>query len=377
MINRLFRLIQKEFAQLRRDPRMFGIMFIGPTIQLIIIGFAATTDINNLALGVCDMDHSAESRRLVQSFTASGYFQLSRVVDKPDDLDQPIAAGDVAVGLVIPQDFAKDVQLLRSPRLQLLIDGSDATSGTVGIGYAKMVIGLFGRPYMESMQNRLNVRNIHLPALKPEIRAWFNPELKSRIYMVPAGAGLVLLLVMVMLTAMSLVKEREIGTMEQLIVTPIRGWELLLGKILPFVVVGVIAETVVYSVAVFVFDIPLRGHILTLYIMSFGFFFSTLGLGILVSTFCKTQQQAMLMATFFVMLPFVYLSGFIFPLENMPVPIQKVTYLIPLRYFLVIARGIFLKGIGWAELWDEFMWMNVIGVIIFLGAMARFQKKLE
>lgn len=376
-MNRLLRLIQKEFAQLRRDPRMFGIMLVAPVIQLIIIGYAATTDVNNLELGVCDLDRSQESRQLVAAFTSSGYFQLVDFVDTPDDLDRPIAAGDVAVGLIIPPNFSQDLQLMRTPRLQLLIDGSDATSGTIGMGYAKTVIRLFSRPYMEELLDKLQIRNISLPSVNPEVRAWFNPELKSKVYMVPAGVGLVLLLIMVMLTAMALVKEREIGTMEQLIVTPIRGWELLLGKILPFLLIGIVAETVVYLVAIFVFEIPLRGHIVTLYVMAFGFFFTTLGLGILISTLSRTQQQAMLMTAFFVMLPFVYLSGFVFPIENMPPAIQYVTYVIPLRYFLVIARGIFLKGTGWVELWDEFAIMVLIGAVIFAAATMRFRKKLD
>ena len=377
MLNRLFRLIQKEFGQLRRDPRMFGIMLVAPMIQLIIIGFAATTDVNNLELGVCDLDRSVESRELIHSFTSSGYFRLMSYVDVPDDLDQLIAQGEVAIGVVIPKDFKKDLILKRTPELQLLIDGADATSGTAGLAYAKAVIGLYSQPYLNDMLSRMRLRNIRLPSVQAETRAWFNPELKSRIYMVPAGVGLVLLLIMVMLTAMALVKEREIGTMEQLIVTPIRGWELLLGKIIPFLIIGVVAESVVYLVAVFVFHVPLRGHILTLYILAFGFFFTTLGLGIFISTITRTQQQAMMITAFFIMLPFVYLSGFIFPIENMPRPIQLVTYIIPLRYFLVIARGIFLKGSGWLELWDEFAVMIVLGAVIFSAAVVRFHKNLD
>ncbi|MFC1849843.1 ABC transporter permease [candidate division CSSED10-310 bacterium] len=374
---RLFRLIQKEFLQLRRDPRMFAIMLIAPVIQLIIIGYAATTDVNDLELGVCDLDRTEQSRTLITAFTSSDYFILTTFVDTPAELDYPIARGDVALGLVIPKNFGRDLLLTRSPQVQVLVDGSDATSGTIALGYSKAVIRLFSRPFMQQMRNNLRIRNISLPAVQVENRAWFNPELKSRVYMVPAGVGLVLLLIMIMLTAMALVKEREIGTMEQLIVTPIRGWELLLGKIIPFILVGIVAETVVVVVAIFVFHIPLHGHISTLYFLSFGFFFTTLGLGILISTLCKTQQQAMLITAFFIMLPFVYLSGFVFPIENMPELIQLITYLIPLRYFLVIARGVFLKGSGWFELWDEFAIMVLLGIIIFIAALLRFKKKLD
>lgn len=374
---RLGRLIQKEFAQVRRDKRMFAIMLIAPIIQLIIIGYAATTDVNNLELGICDLDHSLESRDLIRSYTSSGYFELITTAETPDGLDKSLDKGEIAVALIIPPDFGKNLNSNTANRIQLLIDGADSTSGTIGMAYAKIVIQQFARPYLEDIQQKLSVRNISMPSVDASVRAWFNPELKSKVYMVPAGVGIVLLLLMIMLTSMALVKEREIGTLEQLIVTPIRGWELLLGKIIPFIIIGFVAETIVFLVAIFVFEVPLRGNIGTLYLLSFGFFFTTLGLGILVSTVSKTQQQAMLLTAFFIMMPFIYLSGFIFPIENMPYPIQLVTYVIPLRYFLVIARGVFLKGSGWLELWDEFAIMIFLGVIIFALATLRFQKKLD
>lgn len=356
---------------------MFTIMLIAPVIQLIIIGYAATTDVDQLELGVCDLDRTKESRFLIEAFTSSNYFIPVKFVDTPDQLDQPIASGEVALGLVIPNNFSRDLLKMKSPQLQIIVDGSDATSGTIALGYSKAVIRLFTRPYMVELERMLKIKNMNLPSVFVENRAWFNPELKSKVYMVPAGVGLVLLLIMIMLTAMSLVKEREIGTMEQLIVTPLKGWELLLGKIIPFVLIGIVAETVVFVVAIFVFGIPLRGNIITLYLLSFGFFFTTLGLGIFISTLCKTQQQAMLITAFFVMMPFVYLSGFIFPIDNMPRIIQLITYLIPLRYFLVIARGVFLKGSGWLYLWDEFTIMVLLGIVIFIAAALRFKKKLD
>ncbi|MBN2384158.1 ABC transporter permease [bacterium] len=376
-MNRLLRLIQKEFCQIRRDPRMFGIMLFAPVIQLIILGYAATTDVNQLEIGVCDLDRTEQSRALIDSFISSGYFNLIRTVAVPDELDLPISRGEVIIGLVIPHSFGSNLITAHTPQLQLLVDGTDATSGTIAIGYAKAVVQLFSMPYLKPLLRRMSIRNIRLPSVQVRNRAWFNPELKSRVYMVPAGMGLVLLVVMIMLTAMSLVKEREVGTMEQLIVTPLKGWELLLGKILPFILIGIVAETVIIVVAVTVFAIPVLGNALTLYLLSFGFFFTTLGLGILISTLCRTQQQAMLMTTFFVILPFVYLSGFIFPIENMPRVFQLISYLIPLRYFLVIARGVFLKGCGWLQLWDEFTIMLVLGGLIFGAALVRFKKTLD
>jgi ABC-2 type transport system permease protein len=256
--------------------------------------------------------------------------------------------------------------------VQLIIDGSDANTANIGLGYAKGVVARFTQTYMKNKKLPIKVSKVNA-----EFRSWYNQELKSKFFMIPGVLALLLMIVTMMLTSMVIVKEKEIGTMEQLIVTPIKPIELIAGKLIPFVIVGFIDINLVLCVAYFWFGIPLKGSILLLYLLSGTFILTTLGLGLFISTISKTQQQAMMATNFMFMMPFLYLSGFIFPIENMPKILQYVSYVIPLKYYLIIVRGIFLKGVGFEYLWGDFLVLLIIGIGIFTVSVLRFHKKLE
>lgn len=370
-------LLVKELAQLRRDPNLFGILVIAPLIQLMVMGFAANTDIRDIALLVRDQDHSYYSREYVRALSASGYFKV-RMATGPEAADGAnLVNGAAALVVIIPADFARTLLARKSAPVQVLVDGSDSTLGVNGLNYLQKATRLYS-----SRLVRLEARD---PAGHPlsgatvtvESRAWYNPDLLSRHYMVPALMGILLLVTTMLVTSMSLVKEREEGTMEQLIVTPIRPMELMIGKLLPFVVVGFLEVTLALVVIRGVFGVPLRGSLLLLYGFSGLFLLTTLGLGLFISTLVKTQQQAMLIAAFFVIMPFVLLSGFIFPVENMPPLMQQLSRVIPMKYYLQIIRGLFLKGTGWNELWPPALVLLGWGAGILGLATLKFRKRLD
>jgi len=365
-------LIIKEFLQIRRDKKLLPPIFLAPIIQLILLGYAVTFDVKNISLSVYDMDNSYNSRKLISEFTSSGYFILeSKTVDY-DELERVIQGNKASMGLVIPEDFEKNIKGGTTAPLQLIVDGSDANTSNIGMAYAKSVVALFTRDLLARKRLSLKTTKIN-----PVFRSWYNPELKSKYFFVPGVLCMLLMLVTMILTAMVIVKEREIGTMEQLIVTPIKPVQLIAGKLIPFIIIGFIDINLVLFVSYFFFSIPIKGSILLLYFLSGVFIVTTLGLGLFISTISKTQQQAMMTAAFFFMMPFLYLSGFVFPIENMPELLQYVTYLIPLRYFITIIRGIFLKGNGLNVLWDELVILLAFGIGIFTLSVLRFNKKLE
>lgn len=365
-------IIRKEFLQLFRDKKLLPPIFVAPILQLLLLGYAVTLDVKNITLSVYDMDNSYSSRELTAAFTSSGYFILKFKSDNYHELEQNIQNNHISMGLVIPEDFESNIKTGKTAPVQLIVDGSDANASTIGLGYAKGVIGHFTMSLMEGKKLPVQVSKINT-----EFRAWYNQELKSKNFMIPGVLALLLMIVTMMLTSMVIVKEKEIGTMEQLIVTPIKPIELIAGKLIPFIIIGFIDVTLVLLVAYFWFGVPLKGSIILLYALTGVFLLTTLGLGLFISTISKTQQQAMMATNFMFMMPFLYLSGFIFPIENMPKILQYVTYLIPLKYFLTIIRGIFLKGIGFNLLWDEFLILLLFGIGIFTISVLRFHKKLE
>jgi ABC-2 type transport system permease protein len=368
-------IVRKEFYQIRQDRRMLGVSIVAPVLQVLLLGYAATTDIKNSEMVVNDQDRTAESREFVRRFTASGHFVEVTSAATARELTVAIERGDARVGLVVPQGFGNDV-LRRSPAAaQLVLDGADANSAAILLAYATQI----GAAYSA------DILPVPLPAggsggpgrIVPEPRIWFNPDLLSAHFMVPGVVGLVLMLITMMLTALSIVKEKEAGTMEQLMVSPIRPYELVLGKLIPFVVIGFVDMTIALSLAHFWFRVPMLGSIPLLFGLSVLFILTTLGLGLFISTVARTQQQAMLISQFFFFMPFMFLSGFAFPVSNMPPVIQAVTYLIPLRYFLEIARAIFLKGAGITELWPQALALLAIGVSVLTLSTKRFRKTLE
>jgi ABC-2 type transport system permease protein len=368
-------IVRKELLQVRQDRRMLGISLVAPLLQVLVLGYTATTDIKYSVMVVHDQDRTAESRELIREFTTSGYFLHEYSVDRDADLDRFIERGDASVGLVIPPGFGSDLMAGRSPRVQMVFDGSDANTANVILSYATQIVTAYSAGAARPGPVRL--QGMASGMIVPEPRVWFNPDLKSSNYMVPGVVGLVLMIITMTLTSLAVVKEKEIGTLEQLLVSPIRPYELILGKLIPFTLIGFVDVVVVLALARYWFGVPMAGSLPLLFGLSGLFILTTLGLGLFISTISRSQQQAMLIAQFFFFMPFIYLSGFAFPIANMPEPIQYVTYLIPLRYFLEIVRGVFLKGAGIAELWPQALALLALGVAILTLAVARFRQTIE
>ena len=371
---RLRRLIFKELLELRGDPRLFGLVIVAPIIQLVLLGYAATTDVKDVAMVVADGDRSPASRNLIARFDASPNFTVVDTVNNVQQIDDYIQRGRASVALAIPPGYSAAVQAGTPVSLQVVADGSDSNSTTVALGYATALVG----GYAQELVGQATAATGRTPSsgIDLRIRVWFNSALESRYFMIPGVVAMLLLVITANLAAMAIVREKELGTLEQLNVTPLRRWELIAGKLLPYGAIGLIDVLLVTAVAVFWFHVPLRGSFILLLAMSLLWVTCTLGLGLFVSTISETQQQAMMTATFFFLTPMIYLSGFIFPIENMPHVIQYVTYLIPMRYFLVIVRGIFLKGIGLRLLWPQAAALTAWGGAMLALAVLRSRKRV-
>jgi len=371
----ILHIIRKEFIQLKQDKKMFRISFIAPIFQLLILGYAATFDVSKIPMVVCDFDNSPSSRELVRSFTSTEYFTIAGYFDKTSEIDHQLDDGHASVALVIPRGFEKNIGAGRSAPLQFIADGTETSSATIGLNYASIIVSR----YMQNiiLESFIKRGSIMMPArISTEFRIWYNPELKSRNFMVPGVLGLLLMVMTMILTSLAIVKEKELGTLEQLVVTPIKPYQLIIGKLAPFLVIGIIDVILVVFFATVVFSLPVKGGVFLLLLLSLIFLMTTLGLGLFISTISRTQQQAMMTAIFFFMLPMVFFSGFVFPIENMPVIIQYVSYLMPLRYYFVIVRGLFLKGIGMEILWQQALALLSFGAIILSLSVIRFHKKL-
>jgi ABC-2 type transport system permease protein len=370
-MRRLRRLVWKEFLELRQDPRLFGLVIVAPIIQLAMLGYAATTDVRDVPVVVADGDRTPASRELIARFDASRNFTVIDTVTSVGEVDPYLQRGRAWVALAIPTGYGAAINEATPVALQVVADGTDSNSTTVALGYATALVNEYAQ---ELLAERAAAAGVPVPGIDLRIRIWFNPQLESRYFMIPGVLALLLLLVTANLAAMGIVREKELGTLEQLNVTPLRRWELIVGKLLPYGLIALIDVLLVTAVAVFWFEVPLRGSFWLLFALSLVYVLCTLALGLFISTVSDTQQQAMMTATFFFLTPMIYLSGFIFPIENMPRVIQYATYLIPLRYFLVIVRGIFLKGIGLDLLWRDALAMTAWGVVVLALAVARSRK---
>ncbi len=367
-------LVRKEFHLIRRDRKMLVLSIVAPILQVLLLGYAATTDIRGSKLIVADLDRTAESRDFVKSFTSTEYFSYAFTADNFDEVDAYLMRGEASAALLIPPRFGDHLLAGTPAAVHLILDGTDANTASVLLGYATQIVGSW------SQSIRPEVRIAGAPPLpgtiRPEPRVWFNPDLKSQYFMVPGVVALVLMIITMTLTSLAVVKEKEMGTLEQLMVAPIKPWQLILGKLIPFVILGFFSMSIILTVAKLWFGIPLRGELTTLYVLSGLFILTTLGLGLFISTVARSQQQAMLIAQFFIFLPFTFLGGFAFPIANMPEWIQWLTYLIPLRFFLEILRGVFLKGAGFADLWFQTLMLGILGVTIFTVSVLRFRRKM-
>ena len=364
-------LIWKELIELRRDPHLAGIVVVAPLLQLFLLGYAATTDIRDVPVVIADVDRSSASRELIARFEASPSFSVVSVVSGMNDVDPFLERGTAWMALAIPAGFGERIAVGDPQMLQIIGDGSDANRATVSLGYAGGLIAQYGQDLARAQAPADSAG----PGIEPRVRVWFNPRLESRDFMIPGVVALLLLVITTNLSSMGIVREKELGTLEQLHVTPLRRWELIGGKLLPYAMVGLIDVVLVLAAALLWFQIPMRGSLVLLFGLTMIYLLSTLGLGLFISTISNTQQQAMMTTIFFFLTPMIYLSGFIFPIENMPAAIQPFTYLVPLRYFLVIVRSIFLNGVGLEVLWPQALALTAWGVAILALAIARSTKR--
>jgi ABC-2 type transport system permease protein len=383
MWERIRVIIWKELIQALRDPRMRVLLFLPPLIQLLVFGFAVNLDVDHARIAWMDMDRTPLSRDLRERFEGSARFDVVAMPRSEEEVHQVLDRGQAEAVVRVLPDFERDVRRGRPTEVQILIDGTNSNTASIVGSYAGDIIAQFSSDVMAGQQNvRILTRspnsavNMSFPSVPARTRVWFNPDLHSRNYFVPGVVANIIMMVTLMLTALAIVREKEIGTMEQLMVTPIRPIELMLGKTLPFAVVGLLDVVVITAVALLVFHIPLRGSPLLLLVCSILFLMTSLGAGLFLSTISHTQQQAM-MANFFFSTPAFMLSGFAFPIRNMPVAVQYLTYLNPLRYFIEIVRGIFLKGVGVAVLWPQMAALLVYGVTVLGLSAARFHKTLD
>lgn len=367
MWERIRHILIKEFLQTLRDPRMRAVLIAVPIVQSVVFGYAVTTDVRDVSIVVLDQDNTPQSRDFLARFTSSGYFHITRYVTSVREIRDLMDHGGIKAALQIDSGFAGLIAARRAAPVQMIIDGTDSNTAGIVLNYAGSVVRRFN---MDAMR-----RGAAVP-VELRSRAWFNENLTSRNFYVPGVIALLLALITLMLSGMAIVREKEIGTIEQIIVTPITRVEFILGKTVPFAVIGFVDVFLITGVCLFWFDVPIRGNFLLLLLSTALFVMSTLGLGLFISTLSSTQQQAM-MSTFFVFFPAVLLSGFLFPIANMPGWIQWITYIDPLRYILVIIRGIFLKGIGADVLWPEMLSLAVLGVVLLWLASRRFQKTLS
>jgi ABC-2 type transport system permease protein len=385
MWERIKHILLKEFIQISRDKKMLSVIFFAPVFQLFILGYAVTTDINNISLAVLDYDKTSQSREFIALFTNSGYFQIKKFASSEKEISSLLDRGEVSSVLQINPNFGSNLKKGVPVEVQLIVDGTNSNTAMVVASYSTQIISQQSQKIMverliKKRGLNLLIQNKNFPpqiyGIDNRIIAWYNPTLKSVNYNVSAMLSIILMVATVMLTAQAIVREKEMGTMEQVLVTPIKPVELLLAKISPFVIIGFTDVLLVMTVALFWFKVPFRGNFLVLLFTVGLFLLTTLGIGLYISTISKTQQQALL-STFFIMMPMMILSGFMFPISNMPKIIQYFTYLIPLRYFLVIIRGIFLKGNGFDMLWKEMIPLAFLGISIFGLSVAKFQKRVK
>lgn len=369
--------IKKEFLQFKRDPKMFGIILIAPVVQLIFLGYAANLDIERIKLVIYDQDKTTTSRKLIDELTSSGYFVIQDYVNDYNSVTEFLDYNKAIIALVIPNDFEKNLNRKETAKLQAIFDGSDGNTASIAAGYFQQIVLQFAQRTTFEMLKRSGTAFLPVGNVTPEIRVWYNPTLKTRNYMVPGIVGLLLSIVTLLLTSLAVVKEKEIGTMEQLIVTPLKPYQIIIGKLVLFILLGFVSIIIVLTAMRFIFNIPVKGSLFFLFLSAFFYILSTLGLGLFVSTISKTQQQAMMIAVFAVMMPMVFLSGFAFPVENMPKIIQYISYIIPLKYFINIIRGVISKGLGFSELWLNAAVLLAMGVIILLLSSLRFQRRLD
>lgn len=373
MIHRTLAIMRKEFLHMFRDLRVLSWLFLIPIIQLFLLGYAANTDVEHLKTAMLDLDRSARSRDLSATYQASNYFGITHFPDDREAMRRLIDRGEVRAGIVIPAGFGEEIDRKGRPQVEFVIDGSDPTVANIAFASAQSVGQSIS---MELVRELVGVDPDDQPGLDVRPRVWYNPEMRSANFMVPGVVGLILQILSMMMTAMAIVREREQGTIEQIMVTPIHPYELILGKVMPYAIIVFVNVVGVLTLAVLWFEVPIHGSVLWLLALTAFAMITTLAIGLLISTVAHSQQEAMLV-TYLLMMPSIFLSGYMFPLEAMPASLQFLSNFVPLRYLLVVIRGIILKGIGVDTLMREVMILGLFSVIILTLATARFRKRLE
>jgi len=374
-LSRIAHVVWKEVIQIGRDRRMFSLILLMPLMELFIFGYVVASDLTNIELAVCDYDRSAQSRTYVDQVLRSGYFRIAAPCGTIAAVNQLLDRGRIKVALVIPPDFSARIKRQQPAAVLAAVDGSNSNTAMIAAAYLEQI----AVSQAVDVQFADHGRAIHAaqhPIVALEPRVWFNPELRTVRFMVPGIICVLIMESLVILTAIAIVKEKERGTMEQLIVTPIRPFELILGKAIPFVGLGYVNVTVVLLAGTYWFDVDISGSVPLLYALTGLFILTCLGMGLLASTISNTQQQASMTGQFLI-LPNMFFSGFMFPIASMPPLVQKLTYIVPLRYYITIARGIFLKGAGWSELKDEAGILLVYGILILTVASLSFRKQVR
>jgi ABC-2 type transport system permease protein len=377
MLARLKQMLIKEFIQVFRDKRTRFVLFVPPIIQMLIFGYAATFEIHHVPTVVLDLDHSQESRDLISRFTSSPYFDVQRQLTDYRQIGDLIDRGEATIGLEINAGFAQNLRKGQTAPLQVIVDATNSNTALIASGYISQIALAFAQQYQQDRISRISPQIIEkIPSVRLEPRPWYNPDLRSRWFFVPGIIGSLTLVLVVTLTAFAVVREREIGTLEQIMVTPIRPAEFILGKTLPFFLIGLFDVSLIATVGTLWFQVPFRGQILVLFAGAILFLLCMLGVGLLISTVSSTQQQAMVTAFFFIM-PAITFSGFGFPISTMPQWLQYLTFLSPLRYFLIVLRGTYLKGVGMEVLWPQMLAMAALGTSLLTVAVLRFHKALD
>jgi ABC-2 type transport system permease protein len=385
MWDRILVILHKEFIQMLRQRQARGMLFIAPLMQLLVFGYAVTLDVDHARIAWRDMSRTPESRALRARFESSGRFDIVALPNSEEEVQQLLDRSDVHAVVAVLPGFARNLARGRTAQVQVLLDGTNSNTASLVSAYAAGVIAAFGQdvvpnPAKNQEMIQLTLRDAFGKPLaarvQPKTRVWFNPDLRSRNFFIPGVTANLLLMLTLMLTAQAIIREKEIGTMEQLMVTPMRPIELMLGKTVPFVIVGLINMLIVTGAALLWFRIPFRGNFLLLMFCSLLYLLPSLGAGLFLSTVSNTQQQAN-MGSFFITTPAFMLSGFTFPIKNMPLVVQYLTYLNPIRYFMEIVRGVFIKGVGISVLWPQMLILGIYGVVILALSAVRFHKTLD
>ena len=373
-LKRVSAITKKEFVQIVRDYRSLGLALVNPVILLCLFGFTLSLDVNNVPLAVWNQDKSQVSADFIRNFENSRYFKIVGYLDNYSQLQNYIDTKKAMMAMVIPRDFSKYIQSNQAAPVQLLVDGSDANTATIAMGYANGVVANYNTKFILDAVSKLGIKN--LSPIDVRSRVWFNEDLKSRNYIIPGIIALIMMMIAAQLASITVAREWERGTMEQLISTPIRRSELILGKFIPYFIIGFFDLLVAVTMAHFVFVIPLRGNLILLLILSSIFLTGALAQGIYFSIVAKNQRLATQMAVLTTFLPTFILSGFVFPIYNMPKIIQVITYVVPARYFISILRGIYLKGEGLIILWRQVLFLSLFTLMMIVFAYRRFKKKV-